>query len=113
MSCNTDISADLFEFRRSGSMDFIAVSEISDQLPFLDSAAALDMSELAMKLDPVAPYALFSTVRRPVLNVQHVIGLHVSRLIPDGETLQIGIGAIGDALAKALLLRGTASLDGT
>lgn len=33
------------------------------------------------------------------------MGLHVSRLIPDGGTLQIGIGEVGDAVAHALILR--------
>ncbi len=111
MACNTDISADLFTFRAAGEMDFIAVGEISDEMPFMLGAAVLDMDELAMKLEPKAPYSLFSAVRRPVSHAQHAIGLHVSRLIPDGGTLQIGIGAIGDAAANALLLRDAGKLD--
>ncbi len=111
MACNTDISADLFTFRAAGKMDFIAVGEISDEMPFMLGAAVLEMEELAMKLEPKAPYSLFSAVRRPVSDTQHAIGLHVSRLIPDGGTLQIGIGAIGDAAANALLLRDAGKLD--
>ncbi|MCQ0091596.1 hypothetical protein FGD77_07810 [Roseovarius sp. M141] len=113
MACNTDISADLFAFRTAGRMDFIAVGEVSDEMPFMLGAAVLEMEmdELAMKLRPKAPYGLFSAVRRPVSEVQHAIGLHVSRLIRDGGTLQIGIGAIGDAVANALLLREAGKLD--
>ncbi len=111
MASNTDISADLFTFRKAGRMDFIAVGEVSDEMPFMQGAAVLDMGELAMKLGPKAPYSLFSAVRRPVSDAQHAIGLHVSRLIRDGGTLQIGIGGIGDAVANALLLRDAGKLD--
>ena len=111
MSCNTDISADLFTKRAAGEMEFIAVAEISDELPFMGGAATLEMSEIDIKLEPIAPYSLFSAVRRPVANTQHAIGLHVARLVPDGGTLQIGIGAIGDAVANALLLRDRRALD--
>ncbi|WP_243405061.1 acetyl-CoA hydrolase/transferase C-terminal domain-containing protein [Pelagivirga sediminicola] len=111
MACNTDISADLFAFRGDGRMDFIAVGEISDEMPFMDGPAALEMDALQMKLEPHAPYGLFSAVRRPVSDAQHAIGLHVARQIRDGGTLQIGIGAIGDAVANALLLRDAGRLE--
>src|SRR5581483_6541049 len=35
----------------------------------------------------------------------HAIGLHIAGLIRDGGTLQIGIGALADALVSALILR--------
>ncbi len=110
LSCNTDISADLFDLRRAGKMDFVAVGELNGALPFMDGAAALDAAELDMMLEPSEQFELFSAVRRPVSDAQHAIGLHVSRLIPDGGTLQIGIGAIGDAVAHALLMREAATL---
>lgn len=105
MSCNTDISADLFARRAQGQMDFIAVAELNDALPFMDGPAVVDAGEIAMLLEPPEQIDLFSAVRRPVSDAQHAIGLHVSRLIPDCGTLQIGIGAIGDAVANALLQR--------
>ncbi|SFF23946.1 Acyl-CoA hydrolase [Sulfitobacter brevis] len=111
LSCNTDISADLISMRHAGQMDFIAVGEVNDALPFMDGSAALDAAEFEMLLDPPEQFELFSAVRRPVSDAQYAIGLHVSRLIPDGGTLQIGIGAIGDAVAHALLLRDRTKLD--
>ena len=111
LSCNTDISADLISMRHAGQMDFIAVGEVNDALPFMDGSAALDAAEFEMLLDPPEKFELFSAVRRPVSDAQYAIGLHVSRLIPDGGTLQIGIGAIGDAVAHALLLRDRTKLD--
>lgn len=111
MSCNTDISADLFSMRAKGQMDFIAVVEVNDALPFMAGDAIVDSKYLDMVLDPAEQIDLFSVVRRPVSKAQHAISLHVSRLIPDGGTLQIGIGAIGDAVANALLLRNRAALN--
>ena len=58
------------------------------------------------------PHELFSLVKRPVGLAEHAMGLHTSRLIRDGGTLQIGIGEVGDAVAHALLL-GAAVSDGT
>ncbi|WP_306111112.1 MULTISPECIES: acetyl-CoA hydrolase/transferase C-terminal domain-containing protein [Roseovarius] len=110
MSCNTDISADLFARRAAGRMDFIAVAELNDALPFMSGPAALDAGEFAMVLEPPEQIDLFSALRRPVADAQHAIALHVSRLVPDGGTLQIGIGAIGDAVANALIARDRASL---
>ena len=37
--------------------------------------------------------------------VEHAIGLHAASLVRDGGTLQIGIGALGDAICHALRLR--------
>lgn len=43
----------------------------------------------------------------PVGMIEHFIGLAASALIKDGGTLQIGIGALGDAVANAVLQRHT------
>ncbi|APE45516.1 hypothetical protein BOO69_15085 [Sulfitobacter alexandrii] len=112
LSCNTDISADLFDMRERGEMDFMAVGETNAHLPYMPGPdAEVDRSAFEMMLTPDTPFDLFSAVRRPVSDAQYAIGLHVARRIRDGGTLQIGIGAIGDAVAQALLLRESAALD--
>ena len=106
LSCNTDISADLLRERREGRQDFLVVGEINDKLPPMDGPEArLPRDEVHLHCDSPADFDLFSVVKRPVGQPEHAIGLHVARTIPDGGTLQIGIGAIGDAVAHALLLR--------
>lgn len=106
LSCNTDISADLFEFRSKGEADFIAVAEIHPDLPFLPAGRGeIAPEEFAHRLEDADQGELFSAPRRPVGAVEHAIGLHAARLIPDGGTLQIGIGALGDAVGYALTLR--------
>lgn len=111
MSCNTDISADLFARRKKGELDFIAIAETCDALPFMSGPAEIPAGDLAMVLEPAREIDLFSVPRQPVSRAQHAIGLHVSRLIRDGGTLQIGIGGIGDAVAQALLSRDRGDLD--
>ncbi|GGA96421.1 acetyl-CoA hydrolase/transferase C-terminal domain-containing protein [Allosediminivita pacifica] len=105
MSCNPDITADLMAMRRDGRLTALFAGELNPELPFMEGEAAFPGHEADMLLDPPEPFELFSAVKRPVDDAAHAIGLHVSRLVPDGGTLQIGIGAIGDAVAQALLLR--------
>lgn len=106
LSSNTDISADLFRLRALGQADFIAAVETNPQMPFMDGQeATLGPEDIEFLLDPPDPFELFSAPRRPLSDSDHAIGLHVSRLIPDGGTLQIGIGTLGDTVSHALLLR--------
>lgn len=106
LSCNTDITTDLLRDRRAGRLDFMVVTESNRRLPaFGNPEAVLPRDEVDLCLDPGPDFELFSAVKRPVGAVEHAIGLHVARTIRDGGTLQIGIGAIGDAVAHALMLR--------
>lgn len=106
LSCNTDITSDLLRLRRQGEADFTFVAEVHRDLPFMPGPAVIDPSDCAALLTSEGPqHALFSVVKQPVSLQDHAIALHVSRLIIDGGTLQIGIGQIGDAIANALILR--------
>ncbi len=106
LSCNTDITVDLLKARQDGSAEFLMVGEVNLELPFMDGTGAIEADQIDLLLDdPETQFELFSAVKRPVSLADHAIGLHVSTLIPDGGTLQIGIGQIGDAVASALLLR--------
>lgn len=106
LSCNTDISADLLKARREGNADFIFAGEVNAELPFMDGPAIIAADDTDLLLDNTdQSFELFSVVKRPVDLADQAIGLHASRLVKDGGTLQIGIGSIGDAIAHALLLR--------
>lgn len=105
LSCNTDITVDLLNMRRNGTQDFIVAAELNPELPPMRGAARIDADEAAFVLTPQEPFELFSAVRQPVNDVEYAIGLHISRMVVDGGTLQIGIGSLGDAVAQALLLR--------
>ncbi len=106
LSCNTDITSDLLALRQKREADFAFVGQVHPDLPFMPGPAEIGAAECTALVRPAEkPHDLFSVVKRPVGLQDHAMGQHVSRLIPDGGTLQIGIGEIGDAVAHALLLR--------
>ncbi|MGB6086102.1 acetyl-CoA hydrolase/transferase C-terminal domain-containing protein [Parvibaculum sp.] len=106
LSCNPDISPDLIAARREGRADFISIGETNSHLPYMTGVAEVEAGEFDYLLDNEAlHYPLFAPPREPVSLVDHSIGAHIASLIPDGGTLQIGIGSIGDAIGHALCLR--------
>ena len=106
LSCNTDITSDLLRLRKQGAARFAFVGQVHSDLPFMPGTAELDTAECGALHTPDAPpHDLFSVVKQPVGLQDHAIALHVSRLVRDGGTVQIGIGQIGDAIAHALILR--------
>ena len=106
LSCNPDITVDLLEKRSRGEADFLMAAQVNRQLPYLGGAAIRPSAELDVVLDePAYDFSLFMPPHQPVSHADHAIAIHCARLIPDGGTLQIGIGSIGDAIASALVLR--------
>lgn len=106
LSCNPDISVDLLKARASGKINFLAVGQVNSHLPFMGGEALRPIAEFDLLLDSESyHYPLFPLPQEPVSLQDHAIGLQVARLIPDGGTLQIGIGSIGDAVCHALRLR--------
>lgn len=106
MSCNTDLTLDLLKARARGNADFLLLGEVNGELPFMPGAGDLpDNAFHAVLDDPQGEYSLFAPPNEPVDLAEYAIGFHVARTIPDGGTLQIGIGQEGDATAHALILR--------
>lgn len=106
LSCNTDMTLDLLAARDAGKADFLLVGQVNDELPFMTGPADLPAARFAMILDSAETrFALFGPPKQPISPAQHAIGLHVASLVPDGGSLQIGIGEIGDAVAYALIRR--------
>jgi len=106
LSSNPDITLDLLTARRAGQADFLLVGQVNDELPFMPGEADLPAADFAhMLVGEAVQFPLFAPPKTPVSLSDYAIGLHVARLIPDGGTLQIGIGSIGDAIARALILR--------
>src|SRR5690606_18705182 len=75
---------------------------------WMGGEAAVDAGWFDLVVAPPPPYPkLFALPREPVGDAEHAIGLYASALVRDGGTLQIGIGALSDALCHALALRHT------
>lgn len=106
ISCNTDITLDLLAARDGGRTDFLFVGQVNSELPYLGHEAELPASAFSHMLEsPATDFPLFAPPKEPVSVADYAVGLHVARLVPDGGTLQIGIGSMGDAVARGLILR--------
>ena len=109
LSCNNDLTQDAVEaVQAHGLPRPLLVAEVDPQLPWLGGTAAVDEDYFDAVVTPPGPYPmLFGLPRQPVSDAEYAIGLYASALVRDGGTLQIGIGALADALCHALVLRHT------
>jgi hypothetical protein len=109
LSSNTDLTFDAVDaIVAAGKPRPLLVAEIDPRLPWLDGIASVDSGWFDLVVAPPAPYPqLFGLPRQPVGDADYAIGLFASTLVRDGGTLQIGIGALSDALCHALVLRHT------
>jgi acyl-CoA hydrolase len=106
LSCNPDLTIDLLAARRDGGADFLFAGQTNSELPFMPGDAAIGENEFDLILDsPATDFALFAAPREPVALADYAAGLHAASIVPDGGTLQIGIGSLGEAVAQALVLR--------
>ncbi|WP_194788753.1 acetyl-CoA hydrolase/transferase family protein [Pseudomonas sp. UFMG81] len=108
LACNPDITLDLrpmIEKRRAVGETILLLGQVHSELPYMPGASELAITDFDLLIDEPEQRRLFSTPNMPVNTQDHCIGLHASTLVRDGGTLQIGIGAMGDAVAAALLAR--------
>jgi acyl-CoA hydrolase len=108
LSCNPDITLDLLpllEQRRAAGENILCLAQVHQALPYMLGDAEVPRVTFALQLLEEDRSTLFSTPNMPVTLQDHCIGLHASALVRDGGTLQIGIGAMGDALTATLLAR--------
>ncbi|MBL8297417.1 MAG: acetyl-CoA hydrolase [Rhodanobacteraceae bacterium] len=107
MASNPDVTQDLLEeMAASGRPRPLVVGVVHPRLPFIANEAEVNADFFDLLLDdPACDHALFALPREPVSLAEFALGLHASTLVRDGGTLQIGIGALSDALVHALLLR--------
>ena len=108
LACNPDITLDLLPMldkRRARGETVLVLGQPHDELPYMPGTAELPETTFDLLIDQPETRRLFSTPNMPVSTQDHFIGLYSSLLVRDGGTLQIGIGAMGDAVTAALLAR--------
>lgn len=78
----------------------IVIAEMNDQLPFVSGGTLLHISEI----DHIVPvnYPPMELQPAKIGPVEEAIGRNCASLIHDGDTLQLGIGAIPDAVLAEL-----------
>ncbi|KJR44774.1 Acetyl-CoA hydrolase [Desulfosporosinus sp. I2] len=109
MSCNTDVCLEAvqnFKKLRAKGMKVAIIGEANKKMPFMygDAVVEADTYDIILQ-GPQYDYELFCPPKDPVALPDHMIGLNVSTLIKDGGTIQVGIGALGDAIVSGLILR--------
>jgi acyl-CoA hydrolase len=105
-SCNPDTILDVMQARKEGRCNFIIAAQVNDELPFMPGDAEQPAETFADVLDsPATRFPLFAPPHEPISLSEYAIGIHAARLVRDGGTLQIGIGAEGEAAVQALILR--------
>ncbi|MGL4576603.1 MAG: acetyl-CoA hydrolase/transferase C-terminal domain-containing protein [Burkholderiaceae bacterium] len=106
LSSNPDVTFEVVEKIRETGQALITIGVINRQMPFMPNTAevAPEFFDLVVT-DPAATHAVFAPPNGKVSTIDYAIGLHASSLVADGGTLQIGIGALGDAIAQALIVR--------
>lgn len=107
LACNPDVTLDILdEMAAHGRPRPLVVGVVHPRLPYVGNEAEIAAEFFDIVLDdPACDHALFALPREPVNDAEFALGLHASTLVRDGGTLQIGIGALSDALVHALLLR--------
>lgn len=108
LACNPDITLDLLPMiarRRAAGETILLLGQVHAELPYMPAGAELGREAFDLLIDEPERRRLFCTPNMPVTTQDHCIGLYASALVRDGGTLQIGIGAMGDALTAALLAR--------
>lgn len=106
-SCNPDTSSELVDILRSQGRPPLRVAVIHEDLPFMHGEADVDEGEFDLLVkQPLSGHGLFGVPHlAPIPAADYAIGLYASALVADGGSLQLGIGAMGDAIVHCLLLR--------
>jgi len=109
MGCNTDICVEAlqrFQELRASGAKVSTIAEVNTQMPFMYGDAVREGTDYDILLHGEQfNYKLFGPPKDAVMLRDHMIGLQVSSLVKDGGTLQVGIGALGDAIAAGLAMR--------
>ncbi|MDR1091819.1 MAG: 4-hydroxybutyrate CoA-transferase [Prevotella sp.] len=78
----------------------VVIAEMNDQMPFVGGDNFIHVSELDYIVECSQP--IFEIPQPNITSVEEAIGNYCAELIEDGSTLQLGIGAIPDAVLNAL-----------
>ena len=106
LSCNPDLTFDFIDrVVQSGKPRPLCVAVVHPDLPYITGHAEVqrDYFDVELRTDTAPP--LFSVPRQPIDTIEYALGIHASALVRDGGCLQIGIGALSDALVYGLRWR--------
>jgi acyl-CoA hydrolase len=106
LSSNPDVTLQILPMLEQLDRPWLACAQVNRGLPWFGNRAevAEDAFDFVVD-DPALDHAPFAVPHEPVNTEDWAIGLRAASLVRDGGTLQVGIGALGDAACHALRLR--------
>ena len=106
LSSNPDVTLQLQPMLLELDRPWLACAQVNRAMPWLGNRAEVgeDFFDFIVD-DPALDHAPFAVPHEPVAAADWAIGFRASSLVRDGGTLQVGIGALGDAACHALRLR--------
>jgi acyl-CoA hydrolase len=78
----------------------VVIAEVNDQIPWVHAEGVPDLGRIDVIVETSRPALTAAPAR--VSPVDEAIGRNVARYIEDGHTLQIGVGAIPEAVARVI-----------
>ncbi len=78
----------------------LVIAQVNPRMPYSYGAGELARDEIDLLVDVDHP--LVATTRQPPNDTAQTIGTSVASLVSDGATLQLGVGALADAVMNAL-----------
>jgi acyl-CoA hydrolase/ribosomal protein S18 acetylase RimI-like enzyme len=96
--CSLGVSVDVV--KSAAAVARIVVAQVNSQMPRTMGDSLLHISQFHYFLEFEEPIIEYKTTEPDAVTLQ--IARHVARLITDGSTLQLGIGAISEAVLKML-----------
>ncbi len=95
-SLGTSVLANLAAVRSAKTV----IAQINDQIPRTMGDTSIHVSQIDLATEVSQPP--YEVAEPAIGEVEKRIGEHIAELVPDGATLQLGIGAIPSAAAQAL-----------
>jgi acyl-CoA hydrolase len=78
----------------------VTIAEVNEQMPRTHGDTSIHVSHISALVE--TSHALLELCREPGAELHHRVARNVASLIPDGATLQTGIGGISDAVLHCL-----------
>lgn len=76
------------------------IAESNDQVPFSHGSGVLTAADIDFIVETSRPPLEVGSA--PITDLERAVARHIEAFIPDGATLQVGIGAIPDAVVAAI-----------
>lgn len=113
LGSNPDLTLDLLDqYQRANAAPPLMVGAVNRRMPFMENDAEVPLALFDLLVtDARCTHDLFAAPNMKVDAFEYAIALWASALVPDAGTLQIGIGALGDGIAQALVVRDQHNFD--